>query len=600
MYNYYPEDLIEEIRINNDIVDVVSDYVKLERRAKYYFGLCPFHKEKTPSFSVTPSKQIFYCYGCGKGGNVIQFIMDIEHIGYIDAIKYLADRVSIQLPEGHSAEEIEKAKVKQELLSINVEAARFFFTQLNSVEGEKARQYLKRRNITEQVARKFGVGYSSNDWRQLYNHLKSKGFNEELIIKSGLSIKGKSNNYYDRFRGRVMFPIFDIRGNVIGFGGRVLDSSLPKYMNSPESLVYNKGRNLYALNFAKNAGSRKLIIVEGYMDVISLHQCGIINSVASLGTALTESQGRILKKYAEEIIICYDSDTAGQAATMRGLDLLSDIGCNVKVLALPEGKDPDDFLKNNSVDDFRKLADNAVSLVEYKIRILKSKIDTNTTEGKIKFLNKAADILSKLDNSVEKEMYIRKIADKYRVTHEALFSEVYKRSKPRNSRKPAIFKDGAYRQKAEKQRIAENSNRLVHDERFILSILCVDNSIYKWIKDKISVECFTDAENRRIAEIILSRLENNKGIVPGELLNILEGQTANDFAKIFNTECHCDDNRKAILGKIRSIELYRIKKRQKQILELLKDESSLPEGDVEKLKQELKSLIIRIKNQKSI
>lgn len=599
MYSYYTDDLIEEIRINNDIVDVVSEYVKLEKKSKYFFGLCPFHKEKTPSFSVTPSKQMFYCYGCGKGGNVIQFIMGIENLSYIDAVKYLADRAKIQLPEGESAEEIEKAKLRQELLKVNVEAARFFFSQLSSPQGERARQYLKKRNISEQVVRRFGIGYSPEEWEGLFNHLKSKGFEENTIIKSGLVIPKKNGGCYDRFRERVMFPIFDIRGNVIGFGGRVTDSSMPKYMNSPETPVYNKGKNLYALNFAKNSGEKKLIIVEGYMDVISLHQCGIINTVASLGTALTESQGRLLKKYAEEIIISYDADTAGQAATMRGLDLLNDIGCNVKVLMLPQGKDPDEYIKNNSADEFKKLVDNSISLIEYKIKVLRKKADISTTEGKIKFLNRVTDVLSRVDNNVEREMYIKKIAGEYGITEEALYSEVYKRTKPKESSSSTVINLNNYEKKLGKKDAADERNRIVHDERLILALLCVDNSIYRWVKDKIKLEDFMDSENRRVAEIILEKLENNKGVVPGELLNIVDSDVANDFARIFNEECHCDDNKKAILGKIRSIELYKLEKRQKEILELLKSEGSLTEGDVEKLKLELRSLIMLIKKQKS-
>jgi len=599
MYSYYPEDLIEEIRIGNDIVDVVSEYVKLERKSKYYFGLCPFHKEKTPSFSVTPSKQIFYCYGCGKGGNVIQFIMDIENLSYIDAVKYLADRIKIQLPEGNSAEEIEKAKLKRELLNINVEAARFFFTHLNSPQGEKARQYLEKRNISKQVIRKFGIGYSPEERERLYNHLRSKGFGDDAILRSGLVLKGKNGGFYDRFRGRIMFPIFDIRGNVIGFGGRVTDSSLPKYMNSPKTLVYDKGKNLYALNFAKNSGEKRLIVVEGYMDVISLHQRGIINTVASLGTALTESQGRLLKKYAEEVIISYDSDSAGQAATMKGLDLMKNIGCNVKVLSLPQGKDPDEFVRNNGADEFKKLIDNSISLIEYKTRVLRKKIDDGTAEGKIKFLNRIADELSRLDNSVEREMYIKKIAEEHGITWEALYSEVYRRLKPKSDLKPAAVNLNSYAKGADKKEDRGEDGRIVHDERLILALLCVDNSIYASVKDKINVDSFTDPENKRIAEIILERLENNKGIVPGELLNIVDSAVAGDFARIFNTECHCDDNKKAIMGKIRSIELFKAEKRQKEILELLKDEGSLSEGDVEKLKLELKSLIMMIKKQKS-
>lgn len=599
MYNYYPEELIEEIRISNDIVEVVSEYVKLERKGKDYFGLCPFHKEKTPSFSVVPGKQIFYCFGCGKGGNVFQFIMNSENLDYIEAVKMLADRARIQLPEGEGKEDQEKAKLKKGILQINLEAARFFYETLNSANGIKGREYIKRRNLKESTVRRFGIGYSSEQWDMLYKHLVNKGFDERYIAKSGLVMPNKKGGYYDRFRGRVIFPIFDLRGNVIGFGGRVTDSSMPKYMNSPETLVYNKGKNLYALNFAKNSGEKRLIIVEGYMDVISLHQCGILNTVASLGTALTESQGRILKKYAEEIIISYDADTAGQAATMRGLDLLDNIGCNVKVLLIPEGKDPDEFIRNNGVDEFRRLIDKSLSLLEYKIKVLKSKVDTKTTDGKINFLNKIADVLSKVDNNVEREMYLKKFAADYNITEESLYAEVYKRIKPKTGFRTAIVNNNNNLVKRDRNTNREK-DKLIHDERFILSLLCTDNSLYKIVKGKISSDSFEDETNKRIAKVVLERLESKKGIVPGELLNIVDNDIANDFARIINEDCHCDDNKKAIVGKIRSIELYKIEKRQKEIIQLLKDGDRLPEGDVEKLKRELKSLVIQISNKKSM
>jgi len=598
MRNYYPDEIIEEVRMSNDIVDVVAEYVKLEKKGKDYFGLCPFHKEKTPSFSVVPTKQIYYCFGCGKGGNVIHFIMNIENLEYIEAVKLLADRARIQLPEGDSSEERERALLKQEIIKINTVAARFFFETLNSPKGEKAREYLRKRRINEQTVRRFGLGYATESWDDLYKHLLEKGFSNEHIIKSGLVIPGKKGGYYNRFRGRIIFPIFDVRGNVIAFGGRVLDSSTPKYLNSPETAVYNKGKNLYALNFAKNSGEKSLLIVEGYMDVISLHQNGIINAVASLGTAMTESQGRLLKKYAEEVIISYDSDAAGQAAAMRGLDLLNDVGCNVRVLVIPDGKDPDEYVRNNGAEAFRKVMDNSISLVEYKIGVLKKQIDTDTPEGKIKFLNKTANVLSKIDNNVEREVYIKKLAEEYNISSESIYSEVYRRIKPKeNFKKISAVQDN----KDNKGKLpAENEDeKLVQDERLIIALLCTDNSVYKYVKDKIDVNTFTDSENRKLASVVLERLENNKGIVPGELLNIVDEKTANDFARIINKECPCDDNKKAILGKIRSIELYKLKKRQMEILDLLKEQDSLKEGDVEKLKLEFKSITTLIKEKKS-
>ncbi|ABN52130.1 MAG TPA: DNA primase [Hungateiclostridium thermocellum] len=599
MYKYYPEELIEEIRMSNDILSVVGEYVKLERKGKNYFGLCPFHSEKTPSFSVDPNKQLYYCFGCGKGGSVIQFVMEVENLDYIEAVKMLAERARIQLPEGDNEEERIIARKKQELLRINVEAARFFYEQLNDKKNLAPREYLTKRKVSGSIARKFGLGYSPEEWDALYNHLRKKGYDDEILLDSGLILKGKNGGYYDRFRGRIIFPIFDLRGNVIGFGGRVLDNSTPKYMNSPETLVYNKRKNLYGLNFAKNSGQKRIIVVEGYMDVISLFQFGIINTVASLGTALTESQGRILKKYAEEIIISYDADTAGMAATMRGLDLLNDIGCNVKVLIIPEGKDPDEFVKKNGPEAFNKLVENALSLVEYKIKALKSTIDTNTTEGKINFLNKAADLLSKIDNNMEREMYIKKISKEYDISQESIYAEILKRIKPKTVYKPLTrtltAKNDNNRLKIEKNGKKSSYDKIIECERMLLCLLSIDNSLYKVVKDKIIVDEFKDEQNKEIAKIVFKRFEEKKGIVPAELINLAGEETSGVFARLIQGECNFDDNIKAVMDIIKKMELYRLEDRQKEILQQLSS-GNLSTEDSEKLKLELKEVLLKMKS----
>lgn len=594
MYVKYPEELIEEIRMNNDILDVVGEYVKLEKKGKNYFGLCPFHREKTPSFSVDNTKQMYYCFGCGKGGSVIQFVMDAENLDYIEAIKFLAEKARIALPEGDSEEEKKRALKIQELIKINTDAARFFYEQLNDKRSSAAREYLQKRKVSEGIIKKFGLGYSQGDWDLLYRYLKSKNYSDEDLLESGLVLAKKNGSgCVDRFRERIMFPIFDLRGNVIGFGGRVLDASMPKYMNSPETLVYNKRKNLYALNFAKNSGDKRIIVVEGYMDVISLYQFGIINTVASLGTALTESQGRILKKYAEEIIISYDADTAGQAATMRGLNLLDDIGCNVKVLLIPKGKDPDEFIKANGAEAFRKLVDNALSLVEYKIKVLKMQIDTSDIDGKISFLNKAADILSKIDNSVEQEMYIKKISKEYDISQESMFAEVIKRIKPKGKYKPTIRAEN-FNSKKVGNTVQSGEDNLVQYERIILSLLCIDNSLYRKIEDRINLELFTLEENRKVAEIIFTRIKDKKGIVPAELLNLVSNESASNFASLIQGECNFEDNLRAILDIIKKIEGIKLDKRQKEILNMIS--ASDNKEDVDRLKAELKNILIQKKS----
>jgi DNA primase len=565
----------------------------LEKRGKNYFGLCPFHREKTPSFSVEAGKQIFYCFGCGKGGNVFQFISLAEKLDFMEAVRLLAERAKIMLPESDDPKEEERAKLKQTVLNINLLAARFFNEALKSGQGETAAAYLRKREISENTARRFGLGFSYNEWDSLYRHLKAQGVSEDEMLKSGLVLQSRSGQMYDRFKGRLMFPIFDVRGNVIGFGGRVLDDSLPKYMNSPETPAYNKGKNLYALNFAKNSDSSGLIIVEGYMDVISLHQSGVTNAVASLGTALTESQGRLLKKYADEIIISYDADTAGTAATLRGLELLNDIGCNVRVLTVPDGKDPDEYIKKNGPDKFRRLAENALSLVEYKIKALKNEHDLEKTEGRIAFLNKAAGVLARVDNTVEREMYIKKLSGEYGISEEAMLSEVIRRTRPagRQSLKLAKAVEAAKRSSSP----AESAEaRIIHNERFILSLLCNDNSIYSILKEKFDIDQYTGGENKKTAEIIYRRIEERKGATPAELLNIVSPEESGEYARILNEECHCDDNQKAILGKIRDIGKLKKESRRDRIIELLKNKSSLPEGEEAKLKLELTNLMQEI------
>lgn len=599
MYIRYSDELIEEIRISNDIVDVVSEYVKLEKRGKNYFGLCPFHREKTPSFSVESGKQIFYCFGCGKGGNVFHFISLIEKLDYIESVKLLADRAKILLPENDDAEQAEKAQLKQNILNINLISARYYNEVLNSRPGQAALAYLKKRDISENTARKFGLGYSTEEWDGLYLHLKAKGIGEEQILHSGLVMKSSKGKLYDRFRGRLMFPIFDVRGNVIGFGGRVLDNALPKYVNSAETAVYSKGKHLYALNFAKNSSSKKLIVVEGYMDVISLHQHGITNSVASLGTALTESQGRILKKYSEEIIISYDADAAGQAATQRGLDLLNDIGCNVRVLTVPDGKDPDEYIRKNGPNGFIKLAETALSLVEYKIKALRMEHDLSTTEGKIAFLNKVAAVLSKVDNLMEREMYIKKLSNEYEISEEAILTEVLRKTGSSAKQRLKVANAVEAGKKADPA-ADETDLKLLHDERFVLSLLCVDNSIYRTIKDNFKIEIFSEGENRRIAGLIIESLNNGKSFTPAELLNIVPPEDTGEYARILKEECYCDDNRRAILGKIKDIKVLSAEKRQKLLLEMLKEVSRLPEGDVEKLKLEFINLTQSIKSLKNM
>lgn len=596
MAGYFPEELIEEIRISNDIVDVISEYVKLERKGKNYFGKCPFHNEKTASFSVEPTKQIYNCFGCGKAGNVINFIMAIENLDFPEALRFLAQRAKIAIPESDDRGfDPEKAQLKKDLLSISVEAARFFHDNLINNKHQIAIDYFKRRRLKKQTIIKFGLGYAPDSYDSLYKHLLSKGFNQSVILKSGLVI-AKDNKVYDRFRGRVMFPIFDVRGNVIAFGGRVLDSSQPKYMNSPETEVYNKGKHLYAMNFAKNSCAKQIILAEGYMDVISLHQSGITNVVAPLGTALTENQGRLLKKYSEEIIISFDADSAGQAAANRGLDLLRDIGCNVRVLTIPSGKDPDEYIRTYGVDEFKKLVTRSETLIDYKFSALENTIDKSSSAGAVNFIDKALDILDKIDNNVERELYVKKLSKQFDISEQSIYSELAKKKRSSEVKqvkraKNAILVDNKqYSPTMAKDNYNETLIRL---QLMLLATICLDNNVYLQLKDRLYLDLFNNLDLKQAAKYAFDRIENKSGIVVAEIINQMSQNYTELFLNIVQTQTIFEDNRKAVLDILKKMQLCELEARRTEIAEL-KKRSDLEKGDVESLERELVQITLDI------
>ncbi len=592
MAPFYPEELIQEVIASHDIVDIVSEYVKLKRSGRYLMGLCPFHNEKTPSFSVSPDKQIFYCFGCGAGGTVVNFIMRNENLDFIEAIKFLADRARINLPEGDErGDEAKRYKQKQLIYEINVETARFFHSQLNGPEGESARKYLAKRRISNRTIVHFGMGYAPNAWRALKEHLQSKGFEEADMTRAGLIIDQKQKGSYDRFRNRIIFPIIDLRGNVIGFGGRVLDDSLPKYLNSPETVVFNKSRNLYGLNFAKNASNQTLIIVEGYMDVISLHQNGIINTVASLGTALTKEQAGMIKKYCNEVIIAYDSDAAGQAAVLRGMDVLADAGCRVKVLCLKEGKDPDEFIREKGPERFKRALNESKSLIEYKVELLEQKYDINSIEEKIEFVNQIAEVFAKVENSVERDVYIKKIAEETGIRSEAIIAEIKKNvyKNRRKSSKPVktVKRNTGYNENIvnEKRNNANNNlnTRLLSAEKMLINLMCDDKSLFNKVKELIRAEDFNHEIHQKIAAIIYTLRENGETIDPVKIVSRFDKDEMQIVASILHAETNFEDDYKAALELINTIH------KEKNILKI---KESLQEGNVEKLN----TLLMEYKN----
>ena len=424
------EDVIRKIKEQNDIVDVISESVKLKRTGRNYIGLCPFHNEKSPSFTVSQDKQIYKCFGCGEAGNVISYIMKDRNVTFPEAARVLAERANISIEIENDENNVQK-DMYNKMYNINVEAARYFYDNLR--KDKKAEEYFVNRGISEATMKKFGLGFSFDKWDGLLLYLKKKGYSELDLFNIGLIIKSPKGSYYDRFRNRIMFPVFDYKGKVIGFGGRVLDDSKPKYLNSPETPLFHKGLHLYGLNFViKNNKSRTIIIVEGYMDCISLHQYGFSNVVASLGTALTINQAKLLKKYVDKVIISYDADFAGQAATLRGLEILRNEGFDLRVLIVPKGKDPDEYIKNNGKQAFQKLVDDALPIIDYRIKRASDGINFSNSEMIIQYVKKVTEIIVDLD-PVEKDVHIKKISEETGIKEQAIYDllreEINKNSK---------------------------------------------------------------------------------------------------------------------------------------------------------------------------
>ena len=423
-----PSQIIQEITDKCDIVDLVSKYVRLKRSSGEYVGLCPFHGEKTPSFHVSADKQLYHCFGCGEGGTVINFVMKMENLSFLEAVKFLGERVGVAVPESTDYDD-KIAKRKQRLYEINKEAGRFFYTSLGSDEGKVAREYFASRGLSKETVVKFGLGFAPYSWDKLLKHLKSKGFSEYEAIDAGLIVKGQKGSAYDRFRNRVMFPIFDIRGNLIAFGGRVLDDSKPKYLNTSDTPVFDKSSNLFALNLAKKSANKTFVVVEGYMDVITLHQYGIDTAVASLGTSLTDGHALLLKRYADEVVLCYDSDEAGIKAANRGMEILSRHDIKTKIITLPGSKDPDEFCRKNGVDAFKMAVSGAKNPVLYKIGNLKEKYDLSEPDQKVEFLKAAADELVKLNSIMEQEIYAKEISVLCDVSYESVMAQIKQKRK---------------------------------------------------------------------------------------------------------------------------------------------------------------------------
>ncbi len=423
----FSESFLTELTERNDIVDVVSGYVRLGKKSgSNMFGLCPFHSEKTPSFSVSPDKQIYHCFGCGKGGGVINFIMEIENLSFPEAVEFLAKRAGMPIPEEENDRESRK---RSRMLSLNRDAARFFYAQLSTPQGGAARDYMAKRRIGPATAKNFGIGFAPDTWDSLEKAMREKGYTDFELFDAGLVRKGNKGGYYDTFRNRLMFPVIDVRGNVIGFSGRILGDGEPKYMNSPETLVFNKSRNLFALNLAKKSKSGYIILSEGNIDVVSLHQAGFDSAVASLGTSLTPEQARLLSRYTNQVIIAYDNDGAGIKAAQRAIGILEKLDLKVKVLRMSGAKDPDEFIKLKGADAFRNLLESSENQIDYRLRTVTDKYDLSVDEQKVEFLKEASDLVARLPGSVERQVYAMRVASMSGVSADVVTKEVERRRK---------------------------------------------------------------------------------------------------------------------------------------------------------------------------
>jgi len=519
----YSDEILEEVRSRNDIVDVISQYVTLKRSGRNYFGLCPFHNEKSPSFSVSPDKQIFHCFGCGVGGNVFHFITKVENVSFVESVQILAERANVNLPSVNNFEDEKVAKLKAKVYDVNEFAAEFYHKNLYKPTAKSGQEYIKKRKLDNNTLKAFKIGFSG-EFDELYRALKKEGFGEEEILASGLVNKNPKGMYIDRYRGRVMFPIQDVRNRVIAFGGRVLDDSKPKYINSPENVVYSKGRNLFGLNVAKKYNSgvmKQILIVEGYMDAISLFQRGITNVVASLGTALTDAQGRLLRKSAEQIILGYDADGAGQTAIVRGMDILQSMGCDIRILQISGAKDPDEFIVKYGPEKLKKCMDNAISSLEYKVKILKKDLNLENVSDKIKFLNAIAKMLSEEKNNIEREIYIDKISETYKISKEAIYAEINKRmySASNASSKILEAKPNIIRPKQEEKTDESVSRR---EQMLIYILINHTKQALNRLKENVELNCIKSEKNREIVKIIYDKCTEDENIE--QILNLFESE----------------------------------------------------------------------------
>lgn len=532
-----PESFLQELKARTDITDLVSSYVNLRRSGRNLVGLCPFHHEKTPSFNVYPDNGSFYCFGCGTGGDVITFVRKIENLDYIESVRFLAQRAGLQVPEEQVDDSMSRLRTR--ILEINRESARFFHRVLLSEIGKPGLDYLIRRGLSMATIRHFGLGFSPPGRFALSDHLKKMGYTDQELIQANVAFQSRSGRIMDRFHSRVMFPIIDLRGNVVAFGGRILTDEKPKYINTSDTPVYHKSSGLFAMNFAKNNGGQQLILAEGYMDVISLHQAGFTNAMASLGTSLTVEQARLMARYAKEVVVCYDSDSAGQKAASRAIPMLRDAGLLVKVLTIPGNKDPDEYIRSHGDEGkayFKRLLDECGNDVEYRLARLKDSCNVETAEGRVAYLTEAAKLLATLDSQIEQEVYAGKLAEEMSVDKSAILLQMKKQSRQRTRQeRQRQFRETQQKVSAIGDQVNPEKSRHLRSanaEEALIAYLFAHPDAAAWVSGQISPEKFSTAFTRRVYDAILGKITNNQPMSLTDLTEVLTSEEISAVARI--------------------------------------------------------------------
>ena len=538
---YFSDDIIEEVRSRNDIVDVIGQYVHLTKKGSTYFGLCPFHNEKTGSFSVSPNKQMYYCFGCGAGGNVFTFMMQYENFTFSEAMEALADRVGVALPQQeYTKEQKREADKKQRLLDINKEAARYFYMLLRNDRGRNALAYFKKRELTDETMKKFGLGYSDQYSDDLYRYLRSKGYEDEILKESGLVSINEKRGGYDKFWNRAMFPIMDVHNKVIGFGGRVMGEGEPKYLNSPETPIFDKSRNLYGLNFARTTKKSQLLLCEGYMDVIALHQAGFDNAVASLGTSLTTGHANLLKRYTKEVYLTYDSDGAGVKAALRAIPILKEAGITTKIINMKPYKDPDEFIKALGADAYQERIDHAENSFLFEIRILEQQFDMSDPESKSSFYNEVAKRLCSFTEKIERDIYVNAIAEKYMLPVADLQKLVgrYGMQMEGITKERTPLKSGVH-EKNDRARGLKKEDGMKQSQKLLLTWLIENTGLYQKIKKYIVPEDFTEEIYYKVAKILFLQFEETGTASPAQIVSMFsDEEDQKEIAALFNAKIH--------------------------------------------------------------